>query len=95
MAVLVTSTFKDVPQSDYDAMIDGMRPRFLAAPGFVAHIAVIQDGGFKVTEIWETGEDARAWLRDVIVPAMENSGGTAPDVVVEPIHTTILQDSTR
>jgi hypothetical protein len=94
MPVLVTSTFANVPKADYDAMIDGMRPRFLAAPGFVAHIAVVQDGGFEVTEIWESEAEAQAWVRDVITPAMENAGGAGPKVETVPIHAMILPEAT-
>jgi hypothetical protein len=31
MAVLVTTTFVNVPQADYDAMIEGMRPMYLGS----------------------------------------------------------------
>jgi hypothetical protein len=93
MAVLITTTFVNVPQADYDVMIDSMRPMYLGAPGFVAHVAVVHEGGFRVSEIWESQEDAEAWLRDVIVPSMERAGGVGPDVVTVPIHAMILQNT--
>jgi hypothetical protein len=56
-------------------------------------VAVVHEGGFRVTEIWETEEDAETWLRDVIVPSMERAGGVGPDVVMVPIHAMILQNT--
>lgn len=90
MAVLAHLTYMGVKQTDHDAMIGQVEPQFLAAPGFIAHIAIKQDDGFQVTEIWESDEALQTWIREVITPMMQNAGGAAPKMESVPIHHLVL-----
>ncbi|MEU3401103.1 hypothetical protein [Streptomyces filamentosus] len=63
MAVIVTFEFPGAGQELYDAVIDRVTggrgfTRFadLGDPGLVSHAAGPVDGGFRVTEVWESAE---------------------------------------
>jgi hypothetical protein len=54
-------------------------------PGFIVHIGRATDDGFEIIEVWETKEQADAFNRDVVWPAMRATGapegGPEPEVV--------------
>ncbi|GHG24681.1 hypothetical protein ACFFSH_05380 [Streptomyces filamentosus] len=63
MAVIVTFEFPGAGQELYDAVIDRVTggrgfTRFadLGDPGLISHAAGPVDGGFRVTEVWESAE---------------------------------------
>src|SRR3954447_3117846 len=44
------------------------------AEGLLSHVAYASDGGFTLTEVWETKEQLDAFNRDVLPKAMARSG---------------------
>lgn len=49
-----------------------------ATPGFIAHASGPIAGGYQVTEIWESQEASERWVREVIMPIMQQIGVTQP-----------------
>lgn len=54
-------------------------------PGFIVHIGRATDDGFEIIEVWESKEQADAFNRDVVWPAMQRTGmpedGPEPEVI--------------
>jgi hypothetical protein len=57
----------------------------LDVAGFILHTARATDDGFEIVEVWESKEQADAFNRDVVWPAMQRSGapadGPEPEVI--------------
>jgi biotin transporter BioY len=54
MAVLMTSEMPGVSQAGYDHLAQALLPVLRSTDGFIAHAAGPVDGGFRVTELWES-----------------------------------------
>jgi hypothetical protein len=54
-------------------------------PGFILHIGRVTEDGFEIIEVWESEEQAAAFNRDVVWPAMKRTGmpedGPEPEVI--------------
>jgi hypothetical protein len=54
-------------------------------PGFIVHIGRETEDGFELIEVWETKDQADAFNRDVVWPAMQRLGmpedGPEPETV--------------
>lgn len=54
-------------------------------PGFILHIGRSTEDGFEIIEVWESQEQADAFNRDVVWPAMRRAGvpegGPEPEVI--------------
>ena len=62
------------------------------AVGGIFHVAgPSPTGGFRVIELWESEEDARAFLRERFAPALEAIGVSGPPPRIEfwPVHNTM------
>jgi hypothetical protein len=90
MPVLVTIDYQHIPVADYDSMQPGMAPEFLAASGFIAHIAITKGGRLSAMELWRSREDFETWMTETIIPALERAGGSEPDYTVEEVHNLLL-----
>lgn len=60
MAVLVTAEVKGQTQTGYDDMLNLLAGHLKQAPGFILHTAHPVEGGWRVIELWETGDDSTA-----------------------------------
>jgi hypothetical protein len=69
MAALVTSTI-GLDISVYDQIAAGLTGPLKVAPGFRAHAAHPVDGGFVVTEVWDSAADHRAFFDAAVKPNM-------------------------
>jgi hypothetical protein len=65
----------------YQALAAGVFDKFKSAPGFIAHASGPIEGGYYVTEFWESQEAHAQWVRDVIAPTMQQLGGGQPPQV--------------
>jgi hypothetical protein len=67
MAVLVNTNL-GLDISVYDQLAAGLTEPLKAAPGFRTHAAYPVEGGFAVTEIWDSAEDHRAFFDSAVKP---------------------------
>ena len=87
MSVLVRLSASGMTTDMYDKASEQLTPRVLSAPGFVAHVAFVGDGGFHVSEIWESRDDFQNWFDNNVKP---NVPGVEIDVVRE-VHNVIIK----
>ena len=52
----------------YDQVAAGARASQSEADGFVAHYAIVEDGGITVVEIWDSIGQHDAWFDEVVKP---------------------------
>ena len=64
--------------SFYDQIAAGLTGSREAAPGFLTDAAEVVDGGVVVTEIWDNGQDHRAFFEFAVMPNIPE-GGTVRD----------------
>jgi quinol monooxygenase YgiN len=76
MTVLMTSEMTGLTQEGYDQLASELLPILRRTEGFIAHAAGPVDGGFRVTELWESEAAHEAWYSSHVVPAMPQ--GAAP-----------------
>lgn len=69
MAALITTTL-GLDISVYDQISPGLTAPLKAAPGFRFHAAYPVDGGFAVTEVWDSAEDHQAFFESAVKPNM-------------------------
>ena len=71
----------------YDKVSEQLTPLLLAAAGFVAHVALVGDDEFHVSEIWESRDDFQNWFDNNVKP---NVPGAEIDEVRE-VHNVIIK----
>ena len=71
MAIVVTIEVPGMTQAQYEQSRAKLGDAVKHAPGFIAHASGAMDGGYFVTEIWQTQEDWERWVRDAMMPAAE------------------------
>lgn len=79
-----------VNQEMYDGLMEQLRDKILAAPGFIAHLAGPTAAGWGITEVWESQAAAEAFYRDTIAPMLEAAGQAMPAVQFRPLHNVVL-----
>ncbi|MFF9340925.1 MULTISPECIES: hypothetical protein [unclassified Streptomyces] len=96
MAVIVTFELPGAGQDLYDTVIDRVTEgrgftRFadLPNPGLLSHAAGPVDGGFRVTEIWES-EEALATHAKTFAPVLAALGHPDLHPTVIPAHNVVL-----
>ncbi len=57
-------------QEEYDAMHAHFAPLASEEPGFVAHIAGPTEGGWYITEVWESKAEHERFMREKVLPMM-------------------------
>jgi hypothetical protein len=67
MAVLVNTTL-GLDIAVYDQLAAELTDTVKAAPGFRTHAAYPVEGGFAVTEIWDSAEDHRSFFDSAVRP---------------------------
>ena len=79
----------NLKQEQYDAMVAKMRVNDNPPDGSVVHIAgEAPDGGWRIIEVWESEEQARAW-DDKLEPALEAAGIVRPTPEIWQVHNLI------
>jgi hypothetical protein len=68
MAILVSSKVAGQTKEGYDGVLTAVRESIKKAPGFIMQCAHPAEGGWYVTEIWESKKDADRWFAEYIVP---------------------------
>jgi hypothetical protein len=59
-----------VTQDQYDEMHAHFAPMASAEPGFVAHIAGPTEGGWYITEVWESKAEHERFMQEKVFPMM-------------------------
>jgi hypothetical protein len=79
MAVLMTA---EIPGAT-EEMMDGLRPLLAKMgdqKGFVVHANGPVEGGWRVTEVWDSQGDFEAWFDGNVKPAFAEGGGPMPSI---------------
>jgi heme-degrading monooxygenase HmoA len=84
----------DRSTTNYDAMHARLAPHAGEAKGFIAHSAGwTDDGGFRIVEFWESREDCEAFMRDHVMPAVQEvigEGAAMPTTTAYDLHSLVL-----
>ncbi len=59
-----------MPASVYDEVAAAATASQSKADGFIAHYAIVENGGIKVIEIWDSVAQHDAWFNEVIKPKL-------------------------
>jgi heme-degrading monooxygenase HmoA len=78
MTIMMTSDMPGTTQGDYEQLAAALLPVLQATDGFIAHAAGPIDGGYQVTELWESEAAHSAWVASHVLPAMPPIVTTRP-----------------
>jgi hypothetical protein len=84
MTIMMTSDMPGITQADYELLAAALLPLLQAADGFIAHAAGPVEGGYQVTEVWESEAAHSAWVTAHVIPALP-PGTTPPIITTRPI----------
>ena len=59
-----------VTRDQYDGMHAHFAPMASSEPGFVAHIAGPTEGGWYITEVWESKAEHERFMQEKVFPTM-------------------------
>ena len=68
MPVLKQHRAPGMSAETYDQVASGVMDSQKQADGFIAHYAIVDDGGVTVIEIWESVDDHDAWFNPTVKP---------------------------
>jgi hypothetical protein len=68
MTVLKQHHAPGMPGEVYDEVAAGVSASQREADGFVAHYAIVEDGGITVIEIWDSIDQHDAWFNETVKP---------------------------
>jgi hypothetical protein len=88
MSVLKQHHVPGMSSEVYDQVASGALPSQKTADGFVAHYAIVEDGGITVIEIWDSVDQHDAWYNVVVKPHL-------PPDTPEPRFTELHNSNTR
>ena len=74
MSVLIRHRVAGMTPSQYDEVSPGLVEKLKAQPGFVFHVAFVDNGKFTVSEIWDSQEQHDRWFKENIegnIPGIE------------------------
>jgi len=91
MAVGVTSLVSGMTPEAYEQMAQYLLPRIKERPGFVLHISGPVDGGYRVTEVWESEEQYTRWIDEEVKPMAQQAGVTVPPHEFFPVSNTVAR----
>ena len=79
MAVIMTAEVAGADASFIEGMqAAGVVDALVKAPGFLSHISDAASSGYRVIEVWRSGEDHQAWYDDHIAPNLPPGVGSVP-----------------
>ncbi len=100
MTVLMTSTMPGTTAEGYEHLAATLLPTLKASPGFIAHAAGPVEGGYLVTELWESEQAHEAWFAQHVRTAMpvgapHGQSPTDPSPASQPPHTLPTESDAR
>jgi heme-degrading monooxygenase HmoA len=78
MAVLIRHRVAGMTPSQYDEISPALVEKIKTQPGFLIHVAFMDNGRFTVSEIWESQEQHDRWFKENVEP---NIPGVEQEVV--------------
>lgn len=84
MSVLMRHELPGVTAEQAGPLITPMIDQLKAFPGFVSQASGPIPGGFQVTEVWESQEAHERWVREHVVPTMQQAGMLPPGAQLPP-----------
>ena len=85
MAVLIRHRVAGMDSSQYDEVSPPLVEKLKTQPGFLLHVAFVDDGRFTVSEIWESQEQHDLWFDANVAP---NIPGVEQEVIeLHSVHT--------
>lgn len=84
MAILITDEMPGMTQEAYEGMHAVLAEPGRQAPGFILHVAGPIDGGWQVTELWESQQDRDAFVEKHLKPLLP-AGAPLPNTTVREI----------
>jgi hypothetical protein len=84
MTVRMTSEMPGLTQEGYDHLAAALLPIMRSTDGFIVDAAGPVDGGFRVTELWESEDAHTKWLDTHVAPTMP-AGSPPPAITFRPI----------
>lgn len=85
MSVLIRHRVAGMTPSQYDEVSPALVEKLKTQPGFVFHVAFVDNGKFTVSEIWDSQEQHDRWFHENIEG---NIPGIEQEVVeVHAVHT--------
>jgi hypothetical protein len=83
-----------VTQEQYDAMHAHFAPLAGQEPAFVAHIAGPTEGGWYITEVWESKAEHARFMREKVIPMMPPDA-PAPNIQEFEVYSRQTKDQLR
>lgn len=74
MAVLMRHELQGVTAEQIEPVIGPLIEQLKTFPGFVDHASGPFPGGYQVTEVWESQDAHERWVREHVVPTMQQAG---------------------
>jgi hypothetical protein len=84
MAVLITDEVPGMTQEAYEGLHALLDESARQAPGFIFHVAGPIEGGWQITELWESQQDRDAFVAQYVMPLLP-AGAPPPNGVVREI----------
>ena len=84
MAILMTAEVPGMTQEMVDGMTAQIEEQQKAQPGFVLHANGQIDGGWGVTEIWETQENFDSFYESLVKPNLPE--GIEPQITTRELY---------
>lgn len=84
MSVLMRHELPGVTAEQAEPLIAPLLEQLKTFPGFVAHASGPFPGGVQVTEAWESQEAHERWVREHVVPTMQQAGMLPPGAQLPP-----------
>lgn len=91
MTILITSDMPGVTDEDYGQLAAALLPALRSSDGFISHAAGPIEGGYRVTELWESEAAHRAWFDGHVRPLLSPEA-TPPAISIATITAIAIRD---
>ena len=87
MAVMMQMTWDGIGLEEYEAARKHVNWEGDVPPGAMFHVVAATDSGVRVTDVWESAEAFDAFVRDRLMPGIQELGiPREPQVEILPAH---------
>ena len=87
MAVMMQMTWDGIGLEEYEAARKHVNWEGDVPPGAMFHVVAATDSGVRVTDVWESAEAFDAFVRDRLMPGIQELGIPGePQVEILPAH---------
>jgi hypothetical protein len=87
MAVMMQMTWPGIGAEEYEAARMHVKWEGDVPPGAMFHVMAVTENGVRVTDVWESAEAFDAFVRDRLMPGVQELGIPGqPEVEILPAH---------